>query len=72
MEPIAYVRGFDYDFQTWIDMPDKLRKLKRGDELSMTCVFDSRARSNTTRFGFATTDEMCFWWCARPGAPGGS
>jgi hypothetical protein len=66
MEPLAYVRGFDYNFQTWIDMPDKQRILKKGDELSMTCVFDSRGRTNTTRWGYATSDEMCFWWWVAP------
>jgi hypothetical protein len=52
--PLVELKAFDYNFQTWIDLPDDQAVLEPGEELSMTCVFDSRGRSNTTHWGFST------------------
>lgn len=60
--PLATLSHFDYNFQTWIDLPDDQAVLEPGEELSMTCVFDSTGRKNTTHWGFSTQEEMCFWW----------
>ncbi|KAI8468451.1 MAG: PHM/PNGase F domain-containing protein [Monoraphidium minutum] len=62
LEPMATVKGFDYAFQTWVDTPDQWKTIKPGDELSMTCTFDSTGRNTTSHWGFSTQDEMCFWW----------
>ncbi|KAI8474667.1 MAG: PHM/PNGase F domain-containing protein [Monoraphidium minutum] len=67
LPPMLTVRGYDYGFQAWLDAPNGSTTLKRGDELSLTCVFDTRLRRAATRWGFSVKDEMCFWWCALPG-----
>eukprot|EP00882_Tetradesmus_deserticola_P004011 GHRQ01004238.1.p1 GENE.GHRQ01004238.1~~GHRQ01004238.1.p1 ORF type:complete len:666 (+),score=115.43 GHRQ01004238.1:226-2223(+) len=60
--PLATLSHFDYNFQTWIDLPDDQSVLEPGEELSMTCVFDSSDRTSETHWGFSTQEEMCFWW----------
>ncbi|KAI8468449.1 MAG: PHM/PNGase F domain-containing protein [Monoraphidium minutum] len=62
IEPMVTVKGFDYDFMTWLDAPDQWKTIKPGDELSMSCTFDSTGRNRSTTWGFGTQDEMCFWW----------
>jgi hypothetical protein len=34
--------------------------MEPGDTLITTCTYDSSGRTNTTRFGYASSDEMCF------------
>jgi len=34
-------------------------EVKPGDKIQVTCVYDSIGRSEATRFGFSTYDEMC-------------
>lgn len=45
--------------------------IEPGDVLITTCTYDSTARSNATRFGYGSSDEMCFnfmsYWPAVPG-----
>jgi hypothetical protein len=59
--PLVELKAFDYNFQTWIDLPDDQAVLEPGEELSMTCVFDSRGRSNTTHWGFSTQVRGLRW-----------
>ena len=35
-------------------------KIKPGDKIQVTCVYDSTYRDEDTKFGLATTDEMCY------------
>jgi len=60
LQPLGAVNYFDYKFQTNADLSTGPRLLLPGDELITTCTYDSRSRTNTTRFGPGTIDEMCF------------
>jgi hypothetical protein len=51
--------GYDYNAPRRYDLSADQIILERGDWLQTTCSFDSRTRTNYTRFGEATQDEMC-------------
>lgn len=51
-------RGYDFDFQDAHRLPEPVQVLP-GDQLGTRCFYDSRGRTTNTRFGIATTDEMC-------------
>jgi hypothetical protein len=51
--------------------PASPQVLLPGDELAFTCTFDSTSRTNVTREGPGTRDEMCFHWIYYwPAVPG--
>ena len=52
-------KAYDYNTPQRFDLADQNIILKRGDWLETTCTFDSRQRTNYTRFGEATDAEMC-------------
>eukprot|EP00775_Hariotina_reticulata_P008978 gene8979-9151_t len=62
IEPLVTVHNFDYNYQSWLGIPQASNILRPGDELSVQCVFDTTSRSNTTTFGLSTQEEMCFHW----------
>eukprot|EP00879_Flechtneria_rotunda_P002638 GHRR01002841.1.p1 GENE.GHRR01002841.1~~GHRR01002841.1.p1 ORF type:complete len:321 (+),score=79.19 GHRR01002841.1:1640-2602(+) len=62
LSPVAELRAFDYAFQSNIPIGPDARTLQPGDALTLTCIFDSTARTNWTYGGFGTMDEMCFYW----------
>jgi len=47
-----------YQFRDDQDAP-KYHKVRPGDKIQATCVYDSTSRTDTTRFGPSTYDEMC-------------
>jgi hypothetical protein len=47
---------YDYNFQTWVEVN---RVVTPGDRFNVHCVYDTKNRLNTTRFGGASMDEMC-------------
>ncbi|GLI64570.1 hypothetical protein VaNZ11_007891 [Volvox africanus] len=53
-------RAFSFNYQgpVYVDVSRNL--LMPGDELITTCTWDSRSRTNITRFGESTFNEMCF------------
>ncbi|KAF8072698.1 moxd1 [Scenedesmus sp. PABB004] len=71
LEPIGSLRSWDYNFQGNAPLTGRQLRLLPGDDLTLRCVFDSRARTNVTRSGFATSDEMCFAWLSVVPAPTG-
>ncbi|GIL73428.1 hypothetical protein Vretifemale_3547 [Volvox reticuliferus] len=53
-------RAFDFNYQGAVYIDASRNVLMPGDELITTCTWDSRSRTNITRFGETTDDEMCF------------
>lgn len=62
LPPIGQLRAFDYAYQGATPIAPDTDTLQPGDELSLQCIFDSTGRSNWTRGGPATNDEMCMAW----------
>lgn len=62
LKPQAHVRRFDYNHQGFTPVAPDARVLRPGDALALTCTFDSTSRTNVTRNGQGTEDEMCFYW----------
>ncbi|KXZ46094.1 hypothetical protein GPECTOR_47g371 [Gonium pectorale] len=60
LPPIGSKRFYDFDFQSSDPVPLDSSILAPGDVLITTCTYDSRGRTNVTRFGESTQDEMCF------------
>ena len=52
------VRRWDFNWQLSYFLEEPIR-LEPGDSLRTTCRFDSRSRTEVTRFGEDTDDEMC-------------
>lgn len=52
-----------YDYQVTIptDVDDGGAMIRPGDRIQMTCVYDSTARNEPTRFDVSTYDEMCLF-----------
>ena len=48
-----------YDFNHQSMEGSSVKKLKRGDELTLTCSYDTSGRTQPTAFGDFTQDEMC-------------
>ncbi|CAE7410545.1 moxd2 [Symbiodinium natans] len=48
-----------YDFNHQSLEGSSVKKLKRGDELTLTCSYDTSGRTEPTNFGDFTQDEMC-------------
>lgn len=58
--PNVVKKFYDYNYQGSMQPHPMTRKIARGDTLLTRCVYDSTSRSNATRFGESTQDEMCF------------
>ena len=48
-----------YDFNHQSLEGSSIKKLKKGDELTLTCSYDTSSRTEPTAFGDFTQDEMC-------------
>ena len=48
-----------YDFNHQSLEGSSVKTLKRGDELTLTCSYDTSGQSGPTNFGDYTQDEMC-------------
>ena len=48
-----------YDFNHQSSEESSVKKLKRGDELTLTCSYDTSSKTTPTNFGDFTQDEMC-------------
>lgn len=59
---MGQLRSFDYGYQAYTPIPAEAASLLPGDELALTCTYDSSARPAATRFGRGTMDEMCVHW----------
>lgn len=71
LAPLGQQKYFDYNYQGFVPMPQDASVLLPGDELAFTCTFDSTSRTNVTREGPGTRDEMCFHWIYYyPAVPG--
>ena len=56
--------GYDFAFQQIETFaPESYRVLKAGDDLKLTCRYNTLQRQNHTVGGIATTDEMCMDYC---------
>ncbi|KAI8468984.1 MAG: PHM/PNGase F domain-containing protein [Monoraphidium minutum] len=62
LRPLYEQRFFDYGYQSLLPVPKGSEILHPGERLEFTCTFDSLGRTNVTRMGPATDDEMCFHW----------
>ncbi|CAK0875410.1 unnamed protein product [Prorocentrum cordatum] len=49
-----------YDFNHQNFEPPLLNTISRGDELTLTCKYDTSSRTEPTEFGDATKNEMCW------------
>jgi dopamine beta-monooxygenase len=57
------VTSYDYNTPTMTEL-DTPFELKPGYEIEVKCVYDSTKRTTTTKYGEATSDEMCFGFIA--------
>lgn len=48
-----------YDFNHQSLEGSAVKKLKKGDELTLTCSYDTSSKTTETKFGDFTQDEMC-------------
>ncbi|KXZ41536.1 hypothetical protein GPECTOR_409g249 [Gonium pectorale] len=60
LPPVGSKRFYDFDYQSSDPVPLDSSILAPGDVLITTCTYDSRGRTNVTRYGEGTEDEMCF------------
>ncbi|CAJ1458985.1 unnamed protein product [Effrenium voratum] len=49
-----------YDFNHQSLEPASVKTLKKGDQLVMTCTYDTSSRTTPTQFGDSTQTEMCW------------
>ena len=58
--PVTFLENYDYDQGTPIEPPLTTGvRIMPGDIIRKWCTFDSRGKTNTTRGGQTTADEMC-------------
>jgi len=69
LRPLAQRQYWDFNFQPVHPIPYDSADLLPGDSLMTTCSFDTSSRSETTTFGLASQDEMCFSFLAVYDAP---
>ena len=60
LPPLATLRSWSYAHQG--NSPVVGGELRPGDQLTLTCTFNSLTRSNVTLEGPGTDDEMCMAW----------
>ncbi|GLC36508.1 hypothetical protein PLESTM_000454600 [Pleodorina starrii] len=60
LPPVGSKQFYDYNFQSVNPVPLDSSLLLPGDVLVTTCSYDSTSRTNVTKFGEGTADEMCF------------
>ena len=58
--------GYDFAYQQVVTFaPDAYPVLKKGDNLKLTCRYNTLMRKQNTTGGIATTDEMCMDYLVR-------
>ncbi|WIA20108.1 hypothetical protein OEZ85_005960 [Tetradesmus obliquus] len=62
LKPLATMKLNDFNFQSWLPTDPNHSTLMPGDQLTLTCVYNSRGRTNVTKWGWGARDEMCFWF----------
>ncbi|KAG2433438.1 hypothetical protein HXX76_008495 [Chlamydomonas incerta] len=60
LPPVGSRHWYQFDYQAQDPVPDESALLLPGDTLLTGCSYDSSGRTNVTRFGESTQDEMCF------------
>ncbi|PNH04336.1 MOXD1 1 [Tetrabaena socialis] len=60
LPPVGSRRFYDFNFQSADAVPLASSLLLPGDSLITTCSYDSTSRTNVTKYGESTQDEMCF------------
>ncbi|KXZ43937.1 hypothetical protein GPECTOR_77g33 [Gonium pectorale] len=60
LPPLGRRDYFQFDYQAAVDIPPATRTLLPGDTLITTCTYTGAGRSNVTKFGLASYEEMCF------------
>ena len=61
LPPLDSNEHYDFNFQQVVPLgtPGNYPKLMSGDNLKLTCTYNTMDRTSVTRGGIATTDEMC-------------
>ncbi|WIA40391.1 hypothetical protein OEZ86_013751 [Tetradesmus obliquus] len=62
LKPLATMKLNDFNFQSWLPTDPNHNTLMPGDQLTLTCVYNSRGRTNVTKWGWGAREEMCFWF----------
>lgn len=74
LEPLVTMHAFDFPNQGLSTLPANSGAypvVKPGDEISLTCVYDTRGRSKDTVWGYGYDGEMCMWFLTYyPAQPG--
>ncbi|PNH09876.1 DBH-like monooxygenase protein 2 [Tetrabaena socialis] len=60
LAPLGRRDFFDFAFQGTVNIPPGTRQLLPGDELITTCTYTGVGRTETTFYGPASFDEMCY------------
>jgi len=60
--PLADNQNYDFNLQSWIAMDD--RTFMPGDEVIVECTYNASKRTDITRGGLSTDDEMCLTYVA--------
>ncbi|PNH04333.1 MOXD1 1 [Tetrabaena socialis] len=60
LPPVGSRRFYDFNFQGLDAVPLASSLLTPGDSLITTCSYDSTSRTDVTKYGESTQDEMCF------------
>jgi hypothetical protein len=60
LRPISQRQHYDFNFQAFEPVPPDTAMVAPGDLLSTRCTYDSSPRTNTTRYGEDSQDEMCY------------
>ncbi|GIL68707.1 hypothetical protein Vafri_21959, partial [Volvox africanus] len=60
LQPLGSRDFFSFDYQSTVNIPAGTRQLLPNDTLITTCTYTGTGRTNTTRFGLASNEEMCF------------
>ncbi|XP_074653955.1 DBH-like monooxygenase protein 1 isoform X2 [Tubulanus polymorphus] len=59
LKPIVEDMSYDFDYQTWRWLPSKVT-IKQGDSLLVECTYNTMDRTDMSRGGESTREEMCY------------
>ncbi|WIA43948.1 hypothetical protein OEZ86_010341 [Tetradesmus obliquus] len=62
LKPLTNLKRFDQAYAQWLPSDPVQRVLMPGDQLSLTCTYNSMGRKNVTQWGWTAQDEMCMWF----------
>ncbi|KXZ43942.1 hypothetical protein GPECTOR_77g38 [Gonium pectorale] len=60
LPPLGRREYYNFDYQNSVGIPPATRTLLPGDTLITTCTYTGAGRSETTKYGPSSKDEMCF------------